>query len=200
MAVTTSWIALETSCQEALGSAEIGYRIKENLDRAIARAFLPPLDWSRGTWQKVRVLQERRKTYVHRFLSLQDMFPEAIVAEEAIDTVRFAVGDIYLRVTKPAPTWLALNETHGWQVRSSFGMPTLTAGYHGAKMEDPNTVRIYMVINGEEKLTTVLPTGHDPNDAVASFLNNLNVPISAIRVYDSGLLIRDFVVNMRGNE
>jgi hypothetical protein len=34
--VATAWIALETSCQEALSSNAIGYSFKANLDKALA--------------------------------------------------------------------------------------------------------------------------------------------------------------------
>jgi hypothetical protein len=199
MAVTTVWIALETSCQEALDTIDIGYRFKKNLDRAIKSASLPPIDWSQGSWQKVRALQVLRKAFVHRFLSLQEMFPEAAVAEDAIETVRIAIIDIFTRTGKPVPTWIGLNDSRGWQSRSMFGGATITMGHHGAKMDDPNTVKIYLVIDGEEKLTTVLPSGHDPTESVEHLLTHVNVPISAIRVYDSGQLVKNLIVNMRGN-
>ena len=53
MCVTTSWTALEVACQDALSCTDISYRFKENLDRAIAAASLPSLDWSTGTWDVV---------------------------------------------------------------------------------------------------------------------------------------------------
>lgn len=199
MSVITVWIALETSCQDALSAPNIGYRFKEDLDKALSAASLEPVDWSQGIWQKVRQLQELRKTYVHRFLALPDMFPEASVADEAIETVRLAVENIYVRVAKFLPTWFSLDEAHGWQTRASMSGATLTVGHHGAKLDDPNTVKIYIVINGQEKLTTVLPSGYDPKESVDQLLSGVKVPISAIRVYDNGHLVQDLIVNMRGN-
>lgn len=199
MAVTVVWIALETSCQEACNENSIGLRFKDNLNQAIANASLPPIDWSQGIWQKVRALQKVRNSFVHRFLSLQEMFPEASVAEGAIETVRIAITDIYTRTGKPVPTWININDSRGWQSRSMFGSAPITMGHYGAKMDDPNSVKIYIVVDGEERLTTVLPSGYDTNDSVEYLLNNVKEPISAIRVYDCGLLVKNLIVTMRGN-
>ena len=199
MCVTTSWTALEVACQDALACADIGYSFKVNLDRAIAAASLPSIEWSTGIWQRVRLLQELRKSYVHRFTSLSDMFPLAAVAEDAIETVREAIENIFAHVGRPAPTWTGLDEARGWQARSSFGTATLTTCHAGVRMDDPLTVRVFMVIDGEEKLTKVLPAGYDPSQEVNHLLQNVRVPISGIRVYENGELKQDLVVNMRGN-
>jgi len=199
MCVTTSWTAIEVACQEALFSVDIGHRFKENLDRAIASASLRPIDWSTGIWQKVRVLQELRKSYIHRFASLGDMFPPASVAEDAVETARKAIERIFAHVSRPAPEWTGLDEARGWQARSSFGHAVLTTGHAGVRMDDPLTVKVFIVIDGEEKLTTVLPAGCDPSQEVNQLLQNVRVPISGIRVYENGELKRDLVVNMRGN-
>lgn len=199
MCVTTSWTALEMACQDALNCADIGFRFKDNLDRAIAAASLPPLDWSSGVWQRVRLLQERRKSYVHRFAVLGDMFPVAGVAEEAIEIVREGIENIYAMAGKAAPNWIGLNEARGWQASSSFGTAVATTSQAGVKIDDPNTVRIFIVIDGEEKLTTVLHAGSDPIQEVNRLLQNVRLPISGIRVYENRELRQDLVVNMRGN-
>lgn len=199
MCVTTSWTALEVACQDALACDNIGYRFKDNLDHALAAAELPVIDWSKGIWQKVRLLQELRKSYVHRFASLDEMFPLAEVAEEAIETVRKAIEDIFTQVGREAPTWASLDDARGWQTRSSFSIAVLTTGHADVQMDDPLAVRVFMVIDGEEKLTTVLPPGHDPSQEVNHLLQNVRVPISGIRVYENGELKQDLVVNMRGN-
>lgn len=199
MTVVTVWIALESSCQDALAVRDIGYRFKENLDRALEEAALPAIDWSQGLWQQVRLLQELRKTNVHRFLALEDMFPRATVADQVIETVRCAIEDVYARAGKAKPTWLELNAARGWNSRSDFGHATMTALYGGAQSEDPRTVKIYIVVDGEEKLTTVLPAGSDPQGNIEQILAGVRIPISAIRVYENGELTQDLVVNMRGN-
>jgi hypothetical protein len=199
MSVTAVWTALETSCQEALNAPGLGRRFKEDLDAAIGKAGAPPIDWSQGIWQKVRLLQERRKLYVHGFLSLNDLFPEASVADESIETVRRAVSELHARLAKPEPAWLALNHSRGWQAESSFGTPNVIALHAGLTAEDPNTLKVYLVIGGEEKLSRVLPAGADAQSSIDQLLDNSNLPISGVRVYNCGELVQDLIVSMRGN-
>jgi hypothetical protein len=199
MCVTTSWTAIEIACQEALCCRDIGYRFKENVDRAIASASLPPIDWSTGVWQRVRLLQELRKSYVHKFVSLSEMFPLATVAEDAIETARLAIERVFAHVGQSAPTWIGLDEARGWQAPSSFGHAVLVNCSAGVGIDDPLTVKIFLVIDGEEKLTTVLPAGCDPGQEVSHLLQDARAPISGIRVYENGELKQDLVVNMRGN-
>jgi hypothetical protein len=199
MCVTTAWIALETSSQEALQAPSIGYRFKENLDEAVAAAGLPALNWSSGVWQKVRQLQECRKNYVHRFASLSDMFPSAPLADDAILTVREGIKDIYRRLGQLAPKWVDIDDSRGWQSRPTVRPVVLTLGHFGVDLADPNAVRVYMVMNGEEKLTTVLPPGYDHAYAVTELLARVGVPIEGIRVYAADELVQDLVVSMRGS-
>ena len=197
--VTTLWIALETSCQDALEEKNIGYSFKANLDHALLNQGFEPLEWGKGTWQKVAQVQNIRKDYVHRFLSLKEMFPDSRVADNAIDIVREAIKDIYIRVGKIYPEWVEIYEVRGWDKQPQVSTPTLSQAHLGSSFEDPNTKRIYLVINGEEKLTSVYPSGHDTSKIVAELLKNVNVPIESIRVYDCGQLVEDYKVMMRGN-
>ena len=197
--VSTAWTAIETSCQDALTSKDIGYRFKENLDAALAAKVLSAIDWSAGVWQQVRLLQERRKSYVHKFLALQDMFPDASVADGAVCIVRDAIIDIYRRTGTNAPDWTEIDQSLGWEVVPTLGMPTLSQAHAGSSFDDPNTTRVYIVIGGEEKLTSVFPKGHDASSTVRELLKSVKVPIQAIRVYDCGVLTQDLIVQMRGN-
>lgn len=164
--VSTAWIALETSCQDALLTDDIGYRFKENLESALSAKNLPAIDWSAGLWQKVRLLQERRKSYVHRFLALNDMFPDAGVANEAISTVRAAIVDIYNRTGQAEPGWVHIDQSRGWDTTPTISTPTISQAHFGSSFNDPNTTRVYIVIDGEEKLTSVFPRGHDATETV----------------------------------
>jgi hypothetical protein len=199
MTTILAWIALETSCQDALGVTDIGYRFKENLDRALKDAGIRSIDWSKGLWQKVGRLHSRRKAFVHRFSALQDMFPEVALADDAIDAVRSAIRDIHARAEKTEPVWLSLDETLGWNTASQFGHATITALHHGAKAEDPRSVKIFMVVGREERLTAVLPPGSDPSERISQLINGVRIPINGIRVYEDDELIKDLIVNMRGN-
>jgi hypothetical protein len=199
MCIMTVWTALETSYQDILDDVKIGYSFKSDVDQAVARKLLPRLDWSQGVFQDVRTLQELRKSYVHRFLSLSDMFPAADIANNAINTVRDAIKALCQHANKPLPNWLAIDDSKGWQNRSSYLLSTLVTGHEGVTLDDPNAVRIFTVIDGHETLTTVLPSGVDPGKYIDELLQNIRIPINGVRVYDSGILIRDLFVNMRGN-
>jgi len=197
--VTTAWTALETSCQDALADNSIGYSFKANLDRAVANAQAPAIDWGKGIWQRVSQVQNIRKDYIHRYLSLSDMFPDASVADDVVSTVRDAVKDIYRMTGKVHPEWVEICEVSGWDTQPQVGIPTLAQSHLGASFDDPNTTRVFIVINGEEKLTSVFPLGHDTSDVVSQLLESVKVPIEAIRVYDAGQLVEDNRVMMRGN-
>lgn len=197
--VTTAWIALETSCQDALLNARIGYRFKDDVDQAMSNLSLSQLDWSTGLWQQVRALQKTRKGYVHRFLSLEDMFPSATVADEAIATVRNAIVDIYAQAGKSEPDWVHIDTVRGWGAPSNFGTPTVSQAHFGSSFDDPKTTRVYIVIRGEERLTSVFPSGHDARSTIEELLKSVKVPIEGVRVYDNGVQILDFSVAMRGS-
>ena len=197
--IMTVWIALETSCQDALEEKNIGYRFKKNLEQALSNSGFEPIDWSWGVWQQVIQVQNIRKDYVHRFITLQEMFPDSNVADNAIDVIRKAIKDIYERSGKIYPEWVEICEVKGWDKQSQFGMATLSQAHLGSSFDDPNTKRVYIVINGEEKLTSVFPSGHDTSKTVEELLYSVNVPIESIRVYDCGELIEDNRVLMRGS-
>lgn len=197
--IMTAWTALETSCQDALEVNNLGYSFKANLDSALSQKGIEPIKWGEGIWQKIAQLQNRRKDYVHRFLSLTDMFPEAHIAEDTINVVREAIQDIYSKASKNCPNWVTIDRVSGWDTQPQVSMPTLTVSHAGAKFEDPTTRKIFIVVNGKERLTDVFPSGYDVSDVVNELLRNVNVPIEAIRIYDDKELIENHLVVMRGN-
>ena len=200
LCLVLAWTALEIACQEALSAPEVGYRFKENLDRAIADKGLPALDWSKGVWQEVRRIQELRKSYVHRFTSLADMFPDSSVADDTIDVVRTAIGTIYDHASVPSPPWIDFDRSLGWAGRSGAldtSSATLTTG--GASPHDPTAIRVCFVAAGVEHLSSVHPQGFDYENEVDRLVRAVNVPISAVRVYIGQSLARELLVHMRGN-
>lgn len=197
--VTTVWIALETSCQDALNDKSIGYSFRKNIDSAIANNNFEAIDWSQGIWQKLVQVHSIRKDYIHRYLSLDDMFPASSVADNAILVVRDAIKDVYRLAGKTHPDWLEILDVKGWDTQPQFGMPTLSQAHFGADFNDPNTRRIFIVVSGEEKLTSVFPMGHDTSVEVEQLLKNVNVPIEAVRIYEAGTLVADIRIAMRGN-
>ena len=199
MCVATCWTALELACQDALGDASIGYSFAKQMDAAILAEDLPPIIWGSGLWQRVRSLQELRKSYVHRFAELKQMFPPASVAEEAVVTVRAAIADIYARTGKPLPVWPAFDTAKGWPENSQFGLANLTSVKPGGSASDPSATRICFVTNGVENTSTILAQGADPSAEIQAVLDSIIVPITEIRVYSGGQLTQSFPVNMRGN-
>lgn len=197
--VMTAWTSLEVACQDALADNSIGYSFKKYLDEAVQKAGLPPLDWSRGAWQKARVLQELRKAYPHRYLALDNYFPEVRTADEAVETVREVMSAIYLHAKLSPPAWISYNKSHGWQTSTSFNGAFGNVVYGGASFDDPNTVRIFFVIDDEEHLTTVLPTGTDPSVQIESLKHSVKIPFNGIKAHDSGKLTHDVAVVVRGS-
>ena len=200
LAVVLTWTALEIACQDALGAPEIGYRFKENLDAAIVARGLSAIDWSQGVWQRVRMLQERRKACVHKFAGLSEMFPGAEVADQAVTVSREGIKAIYIHAGLQAPGWTDFDHNNGWSGQvgiSDSCSATLITG--STSIEDPTAVRIYLVRNGVEQLSSVHPQGTDYAPETVRLVQSANVPIGAIRVYEGITLVRELLVNMRGN-
>ena len=200
LCLVLAWTALEIACQEALNAPEVGYRFKDNLDRAISVKGLPALDWSKGVWQDVRRVQELRKSCVHRFTSLADMFPESSVADDAIAVIRTAIAAIFDHASVSKPAWIDFDRSLGWAGRSGLSdrsSATLTTG--GASPDDPTAIRICFVAEGVEHLSSVHPQGFDYVSEVERLVLAVNIPISAVRVYIGQSLARELLVQMRGN-
>ena len=89
-AVNIAWTVFETACEDALCITGLGNRFKETLDQAISAASLPPLDWSRGLWQKVLNIYRLRKEYVHVALPQNRLFAEIAEANHADDLLERA--------------------------------------------------------------------------------------------------------------
>lgn len=198
-AILTSWVVLEVACQDALNANDISYSFRKNLDKAIKNANLPPLDWGKGIWQAVVSLQGDRKDFVHRSSNLNDLFPEALRADKAIEIVRSAVQDIYQHAGKPVPTWISDNSDRGWDIPpSGFAIPTVHR--QGANENDPMAVKITFVYEGKEHITEVLHPGSDPDPYVQDLLDGLNpnFPISQIKVYVGSVVVKTIDTHMRG--
>lgn len=193
----TSWIVLEIACQDALRESEISYSFKRNLNKAIKEKGFNRLKWGSGIWQRVQELQDKRKGYVHRFISENDYFPDTSVADESIEIVRKAVVDIYQHVNRPVPAWIQDDYDRGWDSGKKFDA-NLTLIHAGADKSDPNVIKIYYVYQGNEKLSDVLPSGTKYMPYVNDLINSLRVPASEIKVYEGDNLVYKKELNMRG--
>ena len=194
----SSWTVLEIACQEALNEPSISYSFRKKLDETLAARNLPPLDWGQGIWQQVTGLQEIRKNFVHRFSDERDLFPDASVADEAIDTVRRAVRTIFSHAGKVAPNWIQDNTDKGWESAGAKVKASLTVIHAGAEADDPKSIKVVYVNEGKEHIDEILPAGADYMIVVNSLLKNIRIPISWIRVYSESVILFEIELNMRG--
>lgn len=198
-AVVFSCIVLEVSCQDALDDPQISYRFRENLDRAIRVRRLPLLNWGSGTWQDVTKLRGFRKSYVHRFAAIDELFPEVSQATWAIDVVRLASKAIYAHVGAVPPAWFDEDSDRGWQGpgrQTSFAHAGVIRA--GVDRSAPDTIRVAYVHDGREHDDECMAADGDYESVILRLLRNSNVPISEIRVYQGDRLIHFVETRMRG--
>ena len=134
---------------------------------------------------------------MHRFLSEGNLFPEAVLADEAIETVRSAVNAMYQHVRRPTPAWVQDDHDRGWD-RGGRGGASATLIHAGVSEDDPEVVKICYVHNDEEQTSDVLPSGTDYDPYVEDLIRNVRVPISAVKVYKGATLVHERKINMRG--
>ena len=157
-------------------------------------------DWSKGVWQEVRRIQELRKSCVHKFASLAEMFPESVVGDDAIIVVREAIAAICDHASVSRPDWIDFDESLGWSGRngaSDTSTATLTTG--GVSPADPAAIKVCFVTDGIEHVSSIHPQDFDYASEVDHLLGAVQVPITAIRVYRGPALERELLVKMRGN-
>ncbi|MCK5535870.1 MAG: hypothetical protein KAI79_03535 [Bacteroidales bacterium] len=195
--VTTAWTVLEIACQDALNEARISYSFREILDEAIEKKGFNSLNWSSGIWKDVADLQGRRKGYVHRFISQDNLFPDVSIADKSIDTIRRAVIAIYTHVNCPVPDWIQDDNDRGWDANKG-GYCNVTVTHPGTNQNDPKVIKLCYVHLGKEKQSCLLPSGTDYLPYVGDLIQSIIVPISAIRVYEGNTLIHEKKLNMRG--
>lgn len=197
--LTTAWTVLEIACQDALEESNISYRFKENLDDAIASKSLSKINWSHGIWQKVRQTQEIRKDYVHRFALEKDLFPEAELADNVIQTIREAIKDIYARAGKVSPKWLDDDDDdRGWDRGRDFGA-NLTVIRAGADENDPDAIKIAYVYKDREYVSEILAPNADWRPYYEGLIRNIRGPISLVKVYRGSEVIEERNLQIRGS-
>lgn len=195
--VMISWTVLEIACQEALNDSSISYSFKKNLDKALSKQNLNPLDWGQGVWQQVTQLQEIRKNCVHRFATETDLFPDTRTADQAIETVRTAVKDIFSHVGKVPPVWIVDDTDKGWESAGAKVKCDATLVHGGLDPNDPEAIKVAYVQSGEEFIAEILPPQTDYEPVVKTLLKNIREPISIIRVYKGDHVLYEQILNMR---
>lgn len=191
-ALMTAWIALEIACQDALEEPRISYRFKDNLNKAIEGASFSRLDWSKGVWKRVLQVQELRKNYAHRFSQEKDLFPDATIADDAIDVIREAIISIYKLVGKNVPLWINDDTDQGWAKKG--GISLFANAYTtppGMDENAPDTINVKYIYKDKENIHEVLPAGTDPNLYVDRLIETIRLPISGIKVYKGKEVIQE---------
>lgn len=94
-AVATAWSLLEMCFRDALEDEKIGYRFKEDVNKAIANKGLSPIEWESGIWQKVLDLKKVRIRYTHINIPQNELLLDAKIADDAITVAREGAKAIY---------------------------------------------------------------------------------------------------------
>lgn len=196
-AITTSWTVLEMACEHALQTNGIGRRFRENLDGALSELGSASIDWGSGTWQQVAELHRVRKELVHINPSQASLFMDAVTADTAIVTIRSAIKDIYARAGDSAPIWVEDDDDRGWD-SGRKASAHMTAIHAGVNPQSPDAIRIGYVYKDKEYISSVFPSGTDPESKIADLIQNIRVPISHVLAYEGQTLLVNRELSMRG--
>jgi len=195
--IITAWTVLEMACQDALENNKISYSFRKNLDEAIAKKSLPKLDWGSGIWNEVTKVQEMRKDCIHRFSDTCNLFPEASVADNAINVVCRAVTKIYEHTGGPVPKWVADDMDHGWDKGRNFVHGTLIR--KGGDAGDTNAIQIKYIYKDQEYESEILASDADWKKYFEEFLGNINAPITKVIVCQGSKVLKEQSFPIRGN-
>lgn len=198
-AVVMAWTAFEIALQDVLPARRLGERFRRNLDNAVEQADLQRLDWGHGVWQRVAQVNARRVAYVHRATLDVDLFPDTSVVDDAFETIRAALEDVYARTAQAVPAWIADDSDRGWLSHGhTMGSAYLTVVRAGVEPEDPNTLRVAFTDARVEHIDGYYPSDCDPEELASDLLERVRVPISRIKVYRGDSVEIDRELPMRG--
>lgn len=194
----SAWISLEIACQDAAADKNISYNFKKNLDFALCRNRLSPIDWSQDIWQRVLKVQELRKDAVHRFLSEKDLFPDADIADMVIEVVRDAIINIYQHCGKSVPSWVDDNSDLGWTTGvMSVHAQVINSPFYGVT----NAIRVAYVYKGKECDYDYLAPDTVIDQPLENIFKGIGKPITAVRLYRGTDLLKEYryeVTKIRG--
>jgi hypothetical protein len=190
-ALMSAWATLEIACQDALEDDSIASSFKRNLNAAITRKHLPPLEWDKGVWQRVAAVQRQRKSSVQRCKAESSLFPEASVADGAIKAVRDGINAIYAHAGKPAPYWAKDEFDQGWAGEAKAHAQVQYSIPPGLDEHAPDTLRLTYLYKDAEHTWALLRPGDDYSAEVENLLATIDRPISAARVYRGSELVME---------
>jgi hypothetical protein len=203
-AVLAAWTTLEIACCEALGIDKLGNDFRRGLDEEFDKRGISRLNFGSGVWGKISSkTKDARKIYAHYGVKLSDRFPQVSIAEEAIQTIREAIHDIYGRMGKQSPVWVDFDGSAGRPQTGGFQATAHLTLLRGQLDQNaPETLRIAPVTEiGDEKVTDYFPgttPEQDVYEQVEDLLGRLNSPFSAVRIYRGSNLLDEEKLDMRG--
>lgn len=192
--VITAWMAFGRACGHAVDDPEVSRNIKVRLPRALTAKGLQSIDWSHGLWKEVNGVRLQRVIYTHGECTTEELFGELQVAENGITVLRRGIIDLYDRVGKDHPGWVDCDKVpHRLGGSSAWG--TVVSG--GVE-DDPGALRIVAVFGDAEWDSRLLRSDEDLWPHVEQLILNINVPITAIRIYKGNSLMEELPIRIRG--
>lgn len=195
--ITSAWIALEVACQDALNNNNISYSFQKNINESISQGDFQKINWGCGVWQRVKAVQELRKNYVHRFSTENELYPSHTIAQDAIDTIRSAIKDIYKIVNKPVPVWVDDNADKGFDKSPSFE-GHLTCTEKGADKNNPECFVLSYITKGKEYDSLITLSHSSICREIENIKINSTVPIDSIIVRKGSEIVEEYKLKMRG--
>ncbi len=120
-------------------------------------------------------------------------------ADRAVFVLREAIKAATDLVGLPHPLWVNDDSDRGWQgAGGGFkGTATATILRAGAREDDPKNVRITYVLQGQEHLTEIAPSGTPHAPLLDKLLGSLNIPVETVRAYCGSVLLEERKTKMR---
>lgn len=209
--VNAAWTVFEAACEDALHLSAHSkiFDFKRRVDETLKKRGLAPVDWSRRPWQDVRRIYDLRKDYVHirDGVDRDRLITKISESDDAITILRGAIKAIYSIAGCDAPGWVADDEDPGMQVRGGklkdagimTGKPNCFVIGEGVAHDDPEAIRVGIVLHGEEMIRVVEAPGADYVTLMERVVAGLNPcdPISAVRAYRGKELIEERKFDIR---
>lgn len=195
--IITGWTVLEMVFRQVLNDENIGYRFKEDVDKAINNLGLPSINWGEGIWQRILTLKDIRKNFIHTKLDQEKLFLDTSVAINYVQGIQSAILEMYNYTQTPIPQWISYDDDKGWD-DGRDPVTHVIVNRQGATKEDPQSIIVSYVYKGKEHPTEVLPADADYLKTVNDLISNIRYPITGVKVYQADKIIYEKAVLMRG--
>lgn len=194
----SSWTALEIACQLALDDVSISYSFKQNIDEAMLnKGVTPPIMWGEGLWQKVTMIQTRRKEFTHQIIGKDQLVTDVQVSENAILVIRDAIKDIYKRCGKIYPAWIDDDSDSGFDHGAPQFSATLSCDYYDPQA--PDAIFVSFVLDGREHHYATYSPTESLEPIFNDIVKNTHRPVSKVIAKQFGNILREKDFSTRGS-